>query len=121
MQQILVITHNGLPPSQGGKRLGYVCGDLAFMFGGPPQGISLSRLRMIREEEEKKAVPVPPSSSPPVTMVVYNTLKEAQYSDGECPHCGKYPNPTVDLLTTTGMRRVVQCTKCNEFARPYGT
>lgn len=41
---IIVLTHNGKAPSEGGLRLGYQGGGKVFLFGGPPGGIPVTEL-----------------------------------------------------------------------------
>lgn len=101
---ILVLTHNGLPPSQGGLRLGYIGGGRAFLPGAPSEGILLAELGA-----KKKAPPV----------VIYSRLPRARYTDGECVSCMRYPNPTVSIQTDEGVRSVVQCSNCSCQMRPF--
>lgn len=41
---VIVLTHNGKLPSEGGLRLGYQGGGKVFLFGGPPDGIPVAEL-----------------------------------------------------------------------------
>lgn len=78
---IIVITHNGKMPSEGGKRIAYQIRDMVYPLIGPPYRIP-------------KALP-----SLKVIMERVFELRIARHEDGECPHCHHYPNKTATVLT----------------------
>ena len=117
MPGIVVVTHNGELPKNGGKRLGYVCGNTAYMFGGPPQGVSLIPQKAAEEKLEVREVK--PALAAPATIVNFNALPMALHADGECPFCHTYPNSTVQVETTTGaIKKAVLCGSCKKYSRP---
>ncbi len=100
MTNILVVTHNGLPPSQGGKRLGYRVGDY-FVPNGWPEGMVY--------------IPPPP---PPEPKLVYASLPTTLFSSScrTCYTADYTRRKTVE--TDIGERVVVICARCGLTMRP---
>ncbi|MEK7601042.1 MAG: hypothetical protein AAB480_00730 [Patescibacteria group bacterium] len=104
---IVVITHNGRMPKDGGKRMGYMANGKIF----PLPGITISLLR--------------PSAPPKPTLVrqeiCYADLPRSHNSDGDCVRCGTYPNRTILMMTDQGERKVVRCSDCGTLMKPRFT
>lgn len=104
---IQVFTHNGMLPKDGGKRIGYVVGNM-FVKIGTTQIIILT----------------PPAPPPPLKpslpkLEQYSLLRTSLYSDGECPHCGHFPNKAEKFLTDEGEKDLIKCGKCGKYSKPY--
>ena len=102
---ILVVTHNGQLPRNGGKRLGYQVGFMFFpITGGGPLDVT----------------PRKPAQPPkPVIVIKYAMLPRTRHQDGECTKCGAYPNDVVRMKTDQGETLVVECHECHHLMRPY--
>jgi len=105
---IQVLTHNGMLLKDGGKRIGYIVGN-KFVRIGTTQLIDLT-----------PTAPPPPLKPPlPKLEGSYRLLEMSLYSDGECPHCGYFPNKVEGLMTDEGEKDLIKCGKCGKYSKPY--
>lgn len=111
---IIVITHNGKLPKDGGKRLGYQTRNMLFLFGGPPEGINLAP-----QQSASAAQAEAYSGMPVIEPDAYRALKRSIYRDGECGSCGHYPNEPQDALVAGSVKSVIICSNCSKQMRPY--
>lgn len=99
-QGILVITHNGKPPTGkpgGGKRIAYRVGNTVFPIGGQPFTMA------------------PPK--PPKPKILWEKLPRAGRWDS-CGNCATEDNPHRRLKTDDrGEIEVVQCRMCKRYMR----
>lgn len=97
MPGIVVWTHNGKPPSEGGKRIGYLCGLRFTQIGHPTVTL------------------VPPP--PPKPDIVFFDLPYTTLT-GRCTECWP-PNVThvVRRSTDVGERSLYACSKCGRLMR----
>lgn len=97
MPGIVVWTHNGKPPSEGGKRIGYLCGLQFTPIGHPTVTL------------------VPPP--PPKPDIVFYDLPETTQS-GFCRSCRPLVRLTPSMRRTdVGERKVYECAKCGTLMR----
>ena len=109
---IQVLTHNGMPPKDGGKRIGYIVGNRMFVKVGTTQLIDLTPTAI--------SPPLEPLKSSLLKLEQkYKSLSMSDYSDGECPHCGHFPNKVERLITDEGEKDLIKCGKCGEYSKPY--
>ncbi|MFA5069890.1 MAG: hypothetical protein WC528_01275 [Patescibacteria group bacterium] len=112
---IRVITHNGKPPAEGGKRYGYLVGDLFF-----PWGTSNCLTRAQACALFVPAKPVVRKTTIP--NVVYAELPKAVSSSQACYRCLEGNNPIVRILTADrGMMSVAKCRLCGTLHQPSQT
>jgi len=110
--QIIVITHNGKMPKDGGRRFGYVCNDNFYPVGSTTP-IPLSFFR--KKEPAKPKAP----EKPRISYYEFCDLSYARDYDGQCWYCGHSPNPTITVdIDGMGERRLVKC-RCGRLMLPY--
>lgn len=100
---IVVITHNGLPPAEGGKRLGYsfknMSGQQMFVWAGTSQ-----------------IVPYPFGiKGKPKPKVIYRDLPRVNSWD-ECIACEARTN-FVEVKTDLGIKDLRKCIRCGKLHR----
>ena len=108
---IQVITHNGLPPAQGGLRLGYT-------FSQPDGSIGVVPASLARLLAPKPAKVVPTPAAPSFwgsraqseTTVRSTQRRHPIYMDARCPECG-YLNGCATDPVQLGM---IDCELCGE-------
>lgn len=97
--QIVVSTHNGELPKDGGKRQCYVAGGFLMIPGVPGR--------------HKIITPPPPPEKP---VLVYSSIARIN-PIGNCP-CGAWPDKRRPVKTDEGMKILKHCGACNSLLRP---
>lgn len=106
MDTILVITHNGKMPADGGLRLGYQVGPWVQPVAGGP-------LRFIG-----KPVSVAPKKEEVSPLVDYNTLPIVGPGMSQECLCGStYNVSSAWMKTNQGEKRLLRCNKCGTLMR----
>jgi len=116
---VCVITHNGLPPAQGGRRIGYAYigvtkrGSLIYFPDAAVANWELcqrmaQRAKLLAQAEEEKRNAM--------SFKEWMTLPMARYRWNECSSCGVQ----CDKKKTRG-RDVVVCPDCRKTLRPYSS
>jgi hypothetical protein len=98
MTGIVVITHNGRMPSEGGKRMGYMCDGRIF----PLPGISITVVR-----------PTTPSRPK------YADLPRCRSAANRCPNCGSGSTNYFMISFAEGGRSALRCEECDTLMRSY--
>jgi len=107
---IVVVTHNGELPKNGGKRLGYRVSGYWIPVG---TGWLISP-EALKPKKETESVSVEATG-----LIIFSALRRVAWSDGECSYCDHSPNSTIIIDTDMGRRRVVKCSRCSMVMRPY--
>jgi hypothetical protein len=106
---LIVVTHNGLMPSQGGRRLAFVSieGDMLYHLA-TRRAYSLSKLQQQYAESRM-------SKWEREGLVYYKFPVCNSY--GDCVNCDRQDNPQTYLETDKGEMRVVICKRCQTKMR----
>ena len=104
---ILVITHNGLLPSQGGKRIGYQADDTLFHIA-TQSAYSVSALLA----GQRAAV----TATLTKQLLIFSELPYCN-TFGDCEKCGQIDNSAELTQTDQGEKRVVTCINCGRKMR----
>jgi hypothetical protein len=108
---IIVLTHNGRLPRDGGLRIGYQCGDLVLMPGGPYSARALLAASQPPPKQQKPAA---------TTLLSLNWFDlEQMASDGWCTWCQRIgvPHPLVEKGTSAGPRMLHYCPSTGHYLR----
>lgn len=109
---ILVITHNGKLPKDGGKRIAYQVGDAVFVPGIAGQ-FSAAALKKSAQKDDHSVGAVNSADLP--VYQSFRTLDAWQ----ECPFCGRSRFEQVRLETDQGLRRLYRCDCRDELMRRH--
>ncbi len=104
---IIVITHNGKPVSEGGKRFGYQAGDVVFIIGGGTY--SASALLAQKKQEENAART---ASLRAQGILIYAEIPRSPQWSNPCPNCTSYRTESVRLTTDRGTVWGCKCNSC---------
>lgn len=105
---IIVITHNGKPVSEGGKRLGYQAGDVVFILGGGTY--NASALLTQKKQEEKAASTALLRAQ---GVLIYAEIPRSPRWSNPCPNCDSYRIESVRLNTDRGTVWGCYCNNCD--------
>lgn len=105
---IIVITHNGKPVSEGGKRLGYQVKDVVFMIGGGTYSASALLAQQRRAEEAARIASLKAKG-----ILIFAEIPRSFQWSNSCPNCGSYSTESMRLQTDQGTTWGYGCISCN--------
>lgn len=114
--KILVVTHNGRLPADGGKRVGYLVDQIFFRF----DGIALTA-PIIFPIIQVKPADISPTAVPAKadSRIRYRFLPMSG-PQGKCPFCDRGANPKLENDTIdNGVCLLVLCLGCGRVMKPY--
>jgi len=103
---IIVLTHNGKLPKDGGLRWGYQVGNTVIPILGAPYTVLPAK---------------PVQTALPKLRQPYYMLARCWYRSGECVECGEIPRTpnVISMQTDEGMQKVLRCGSCGEHMKPH--
>jgi len=110
---IIVVTHNGLLPSQGGKRIGYQIGDWFFHLLTQKWYSVSAVLAQARSAKKPQTTAAAETAG---ATIVYFSLPTCNCF-GDCAFCDRQDNRSRAVQTDVGLMEVVTCKGCGRKMR----
>lgn len=117
MPSIVVLTHNGQPVSQGGKRVGYQVGSRVLLFAGPAAGLFQPIPAAAKESRPPEPKPQA-KTEPAMGLDDYFDLPQFFRRPEICPYCNSSGVETVRLKVGGSYKDAYECRRCMSKMRP---
>lgn len=121
-----VVTHNGKPPSEGGKWLGYLATDTVGLIwlpiiGGPTFAQVVDDWRLISEGRRPGTSPVQAESVQKLSVLRFADVSHYRMITGRCSNCfvPVAPSTGKQVETDLGSKTIYTCFGCGKKLRAF--